>query len=280
MNLRPLQQDRNIDPEKASNFRASFPKNLWDFYDELIANTRYVDFNTFQHRLIAVANAIKEPNFNVFVDLDVDVFDHSEYWCLGLVWPHISHKVSKVFTSSDDITDELPLVLFDDIICTCVQMCSKMMEIAKYAKIKSKLRVILAIPYATDSLRALLPLTMDGRRNPDLKVDKNKIGCEFEDILVAELIKPVCFFKSYSMDSYLDNPEGNPYSFPCTALPVYFDHGMPNSHGSFPQIYKSIMKNRPSRLGMEIFAAILSNWYSAYKNNLTLKEHLDLALIP
>lgn len=221
--------------------------------------------------MTAAASAIKEPHFNVF--LNEDSLDTSEDWCLGLVWSVISPKVSKVFRGYAEITDDLPLVIFDDCIYTGIRATTTLMDIPKYAPIKGKLRVILVCAFATTLLKNLLPKTLNGTLAPGTQIDTSKIECNIEDIVVAKYVNPVGVWKSFSQELMTELEPGSG----AANLPIYFAHKIANNRGSFPVLYNALIKNPTNRLGIRLFETMVNDYPNSFQRSKRgdLKQYLD-----
>jgi hypothetical protein len=273
--LKPLMRDRSIDNDRMLEYRETLDQNQKQFYDRLIANTKYVDHNELCHKLKTVVDSIKTPLFNVFIEC-YDDEGHSEEWCLALSWPYLTKRVSKVFQSMSEITDDLPLLLIDDCIYTGVQMCSTLMHISNNAKIESKLEIILATAYGSIYIDRLLHPLLAGKLNSSIKVeDSSKI--QIKEFIVGEVLEPVGEWINPATSLKYTEQLGSTdilLGSEITSIPIYFDHKIANKNGSFPQIYQNIMKNKPNRLGINLCHTLLTQYSSQDEYN-TYKDFLD-----
>ncbi|MEX0597822.1 MAG: hypothetical protein WD512_15120 [Candidatus Paceibacterota bacterium] len=274
--LEPIIRDRSIDYERMLEIRATLDDKI--LYDSLIRNTRYVNHKEFCDMLKKVVNSIKTPLFNVFIDIEYNDEGHSEEWCLALSWPYITNRVSKVFQSISEITDDLPLLLIDDCIYTGIQVCSTLMHISNNAKIESQLQIILATAYGSSYINRLLHPTLAGKLNTAIKVE-DLTRIQIKEFIVGEILEPVGeWINPATSLKYIEQlGSDNLLGSEITSIPIYFDHKIANKNGSFPQIYLNIMKYKPNRLGINLCHTLL-NQYGQDKYS-TYKEFLDNYLL-
>lgn len=192
----------------------------------IIDNTRYINFETFKREILKQVEKLPEK-INIYFNLKNF---GSENWITVLVWKQIRHKCVQIITSLEDmIQNEYPIVIIDDCIYSGIHMCNIVDDMTYYKReVKLTNKFICVVAYKS--------------RDGD-----DRLIQDFGDVEVFcdNIVEPI--FKDYDLN-FLNRRLGVES---LDVIPLYFDHKIANNFGSFPEIYKDIVKEKPSRHKIE-----------------------------
>jgi hypothetical protein len=243
INLDMVEVDRSLCQEKCKKYLDSITDfKKYAIISKILKNTKYISFSKFKKNLLRCISKL-DIQYNIFFNLTTKI--GSEHWVTLLVWSTLRNNCINVITDYN-INNELPIVILDDCMYTGIHMCG-VIDCIRNKGIMNE--IIIVTPYTT--IEAI------------------------EETLIFERVKHVYHSIIYNylyidgiLDlhrSYGETEKGDIYEYVSNNLemdhfgcPVYFDHKIANSYGSFPHIYKHVVKELPSRSKIEEVEKIIN----------------------
>ena len=238
-------RDRSIDPEKVSKFIETVDdEQKLELIKKVIDLTRYILFSEFYGSLEKCILELceKYKKFNIYLPSGKNKVG-SEHWIMILMWGYLRGQIQKIIHTCHDIDNDLPIIFIDDCIYSGHSLLASVDNIQHdYKKSHNKKlpnKVVIMVPYAsTGGLYEMQNLHAWVK------------GWEY--IIGEMIVSPFLKGKMHVPNLYdILGCETN------SVIPVYFDHKIANKHGSFPQIYGNIVREKPSRYMIEKLARLL-----------------------
>jgi hypothetical protein len=212
--------DRSIDPDKLNTLLASRPNHA-EYIKKIVDNTLYVTTEEMIQRVrdefLKFINNHKNTKYNLFISNPRNI--GSEHMLL-LAMEDLLHPVEVLYGYKKKLSNSYPIIIFDDAIYSSVSMCEHA-DLLQHFGNKNTIHCFVAF-----------------LNSPDVQVntDFNVIihaSVKLDHLVARNLLPGVNVYKVFGCESEF-------------VLPIYFDHKIANSFGSY-QFYHDIIKNPISR---------------------------------
>lgn len=239
-----------LDPRKVNQYiNQQCSKEIQKIIRKIINNTTHITFKEFMKQLLLSKDefekAIKDEPYYVSIKTDNDekAWNKSNIWVTKLIYPFLKHKPEHIIYDIDKFDGKLPeimnLVLFDDAVYTGSQMGGIIAELLD--QIPSTVKYV--------KIHIISPF----------------MSCDGIILIESRYTQLYYTYKMNVIETILSNEELNYmgkivdfkyfYTFNDLAIPIYFDHKLPDSLSSFPLLYRGVDTN--IRWNSERWARIL-----------------------
>nr|QBK90171.1 MAG: uncharacterized protein LCPAC102_00840 [Pithovirus LCPAC102] len=238
--------DRSIDQTKVNNYLNSIQDfKIKEITQLIIDNTTYINFNTLKNELIKQVNKLPN-NINILFDTRDKV--GSEHWLIVLIWPWIKNKVIKVINTFTDIDNDYPILIIDDAIYSGHYMMG-VMDMISY-EYKQFNNISWNAPFKNKFIGMVAYASKNGIEG--INRNSKYMGADiliYTDNIIANISQLIPNYNNDYMHKNFGIENDN--------VPIYFDHKIAGKFSSFPNIYKHIVKELPSRYKIEELEQII-----------------------
>lgn len=215
--------DRNIDPQKLNQYLSTLNDKDKKIVQTIVDNTLYITTNMMIEGIKRCIDKLhqKIDLYNLYIPSTTKI--GSEHYILMQVKNKL--KPIDILYGTENINNEYPIVMLDDIIYSSCNMCGHIDNLRYYTGLKNKVYIIV------HTITTTKVQVSQKYFNTEIIYDN-----ELENLQACNLIENYDYEYMYK-------------HFKCETemvLPLYLDHKIANTFGSY-QFYHKIIKNPISR---------------------------------